>query len=320
MNPVQYNQLMQSAGLAVKQSRDALAAAQQSGADIQGVRSELARLAQNAEDLRNAIGRLQVQRNNGDPGIQRVENIPGRRVPFDFVVDIAIGDNVASVQQGTLTVSQEGPYIATARMATFTSIYGFQVTDPSVPGSLATFAGRSYGRLRPVHSVWDLNDGLPRTQVAMPVAFPGTGAGQVINPSNASPWRSMQGDFRIKVENAGSSFPRQNIEVPSAFWVQGQNDPWDLACLDVFERGEVITFQVLPLHVNNPPFGNVFGFGAPNANYPFVMSGFDAIEGIIDANNSAAGSTDPVTRVARGILTLGFKGYRIVQPAGAGPY
>jgi hypothetical protein len=27
-----------------------------------------------------------------------------------------------------------------------------------------------------------------------------------------------------------------------------------------------------------------------------------------------------VTRVASGILTIGFHGYRIVQPAGAGPY
>ena len=320
MNPM-LQQLMDSAGLAIKQSRDALQATQQIGNQVGGIRQEMARLAQNAADLQSAIGRVQVQRANGDPGIQRVENIPGRRVPFDLFVDIPIGDNVTSVQQGTITISQEGPFVAVARMAVFLSTYQFQVVvDPNQPNSKATFAGRSFGRQRPIHSVWDLNDGMPRTQVVLAQAMPGTGAPQVISPSNASPFRSMEADYRIKFENAGSSFPRSNIEVPSAFWTRGMNDPFELGALDVFERGEVMTFQVLPLHPNNPPFGNVFGFGAPNPAYPFVQSGWDAVEGVVDANNPAAGSNDPVTRVASGILTIGFHGYRIVQPAGAGPY
>ena len=321
MNPMMIQQLMDSAGLAIKQSRDALQAAQQMGAQMGGLRQEMARMAQNAADLQAALQRVQVQRQQGDPGIQRVENIPGRRVPFDLFVDIPIGDNITSVQQGTITISQEGPFIAVSRMAVFLSTYQFQVVaDPNQPNQKATFAGRSFGRQRPIHSVWDLNDGQPRTQVVMSVAMPGTGAPQVISPSNASPFRSMEADYRIRFENAGSSFPRSNIEIPSAFWVRAQNDPFELGALDVFERGEVLTFQVLPLHPNNPPYGNVFGFGAPNPAFPFVQSGWDAIEGIVDANNPAAGTTDPVTRVASGILTIGFHGYRIVQPAGAGPY
>ncbi len=321
MNQDMYRQLMDSAGLAVKQSREALSAAQQMGGALSSVRQEMSRLAQNATDLQAALGRLQVQRSTGDPGIQRVENIPGRRVPFDYFVDIPIGDNVTSVQQGTITISQEGPFVAVARMAVFLSTYQYQVnTDLANPNAVATFAGRSYGRLRPVHSVWDLNDGLPRTQVVMAQAMPGTGAPHVISPSNSSPFRSMEADYRVRFLNAGASFPRSNIEIPSSFWAKGQNDPFELGCLDVFERGEVLTFQVLPLHPNNPPFGNIFGFGAPNPNYPFVASGFDAIEGVNDANNAEAGTTDPVTRVASGILTIGFHGYRIVQPAGAGPY
>lgn len=321
MNPNLFQQLMDSAGLAIKQSRDALQASQQIGAQIGGIRQEMARLAQNASDLHSALARVQVQRASGDPGIQRVENIPGRRVPFDLFVDIPIGDNVTSVQQGTITISQEGPFVAVSRMAVFLSTYQYQVVpDPDNPTNRATFAGRSFGRQRPIHSVWDLNDGVPRTQVVMAVAMPGTGAPQVISPSNASPFRSMEADYRIRFENAGSSFPRSNIEIPSAFWTRGQNDPFELGALDVFERGEVMTFQVLPLHPNNPPFGNVFGFGAPNPNYPFVQSGFDAVEGVVDANLVSAGTTDPVTRVASGILTIGFHGYRIVQPAGAGPY
>ncbi len=321
MNPVLLQQLMDSCGLAIKQSREAVHAANQAGSQLSGVRQEMARLAQNATDLQSAMQRVQVQRSSGDPGIQRVENIPGRRVPFDLFVDIPIGDNITSVQQGTITISQEGPFIAVSRMAVFLSTYQFQVVpDVSQPNSRATFAGRSFGRQRPIHSVWDLNDGMPRTQVVMAVAAPGTGAPQVISPANASPFRSMEADYRIRFENAGSSFPRGNIEIPSAFWVRGQNDPFELGALDVFERGEVLTFQVLPLHPNNPPYGNVFGFGAPNPAYPFVQSGWDAVEGIIDSNNPDAGTTDPVTRVASGILTIGFHGYRIVQPAGAGPY
>lgn len=321
MNPVVFQQLMESTGLAIKQSREALKQSQHLGSQLGGVRQELARLAQNASDLQSAISRVQMARATGDPGIQRVENIPGRRIPFDYFIDIPINDNVTSVQQGTITISQEGPFVAVARMAVFMSTYQFQVVlDPDQPNNKATFAGRSFGRLRPVHSVWDLNDGLPRTQVVMAVASPGTGSPQVISPSNASPFRSMEADYRIKFENAGSSFPRSNVEIPSSFWVRGQNDPFELGALDVFERGEVLTFQVLPTHANNPPFGNVFGFGAPNPAYPFVQSGFDAVEGVVDANNADAGTTDPVTRVASGILTIGFHGYRIVQPAGAGPY
>lgn len=318
--PTQYQQLMASAGLAVKQSRDALGAAQHISGQLTRVDTELARLSQNAQDLYQAIGRLQTQRQNGDPSIQRVENIPGRRVPFDMAVDIPIGDAVTAVQQGTFLVSQEGPFVAVSRSAIFTSTYGFQVSDPASPGTVASFFGRSFGRLRPVHSAWDLNDGIPRTQVTMAQALPGSGAAQIISPSNASSWRSMQGDFRITMTNAGSSFPRQNIQIPSSSWVRGQNDPWPLPALDVFERGEVVTYQVLPLHPNNPPFGNVFGYGAPNAAFPFVGSGFDAVEGILDPSIDAAGTTDPVTRVAQGILTIMLHGYRIVQPAGAGPY
>jgi len=320
MNPISVQQLMDSAGLAIKQSRDAMQAAGAMSGQMGQMRQEMARLAQNAQDLQQALGRMQVSRATGDPGIQRVENIPGRRIPFDLLVDIPIGDNVTSVQQGTITISQEGPFVATARFATFLSTYQFQATDPDNPSSKATFAGRSFGRYRPIHSVWDLNDGQLYSAVNMPVAFPGTGAAHVASPSNASSWRSMEGDYRIRFENAGSSFPRSNIEVPSPFWTKNLNEAFNLAALDVFERGEVLTLQVLPLHPNNPPFGNIAGFGAPNPAFPFVASGYDAVEGVLDPNTVPLGTVDPVVRVASGILTIGFHGYRIVQPAGSGPY
>lgn len=320
MNQMTMQQLQQAAQVAIQKSRAAEQQASDMAKQLGGVHQELARLGKNAQELKQALDRVQVSSRQGDPGIQHVENIPGRRIPFDLLVDIPIADGITSVQQGSVQISQEGPFVAVARYAYLLSAASFQVRDPENQGQVTTFNGRSFGRWRPIHSVWDLNDGQPHTQVVQAAAFPGTGAPHVVSPANASPFRSMQGDFRVKFENAGSSFPRSNIEVPSPAWVKAINDPFELGALDVFERGEVLTWKVLPLHANNPAFGNISGFGAPNPNYPFVDSGFDAIEGINDQNNPAAGDTDPVTRVWNAILTIGFHGYRIIQPAGAGPY
>ena len=322
MNQINMQQMAQLAGEAARRSRNAEAALAQLQSEHAGVKAELARNAQGMSDLQQALSRLQVQQSTGNPSIQRVENIPGRRIPFDLVVDIPIGASVNSVQQGTITISQEGPFVAVARYAAFLSTHSFEVADPEDPTSKASFVGRSFGRFRPIHSAWDLSDGQMPPQVTLTgaPAFPGTGAPFVASPSNAASFRSMEADYRIAFRNAGSSFPRQNIEIPSTFYTKDINSPFDLAALDVFERGEVLQWQVLPLHPNNPPYGNISGFGAPNPAYPFIDSGFDVHEGISDANSTAAGSTDPVTRVASGILTIGFHGYRIVQPAGAGPY
>jgi hypothetical protein len=163
-------------------------------------------------------------------------------------------------------------------------------------------------------------DGMPRQQVLQSEAFPGTGAPHVLSPSNGSPFRTMQPDFTVQFLNAGSSFPRSNIMVPSAFWTNQVNSRFDLAALDVFERGEVLQFNVLPLHANNPSYGNIQSFSTVNASFPFLGSGFDYLEGINDQASVAAAETDPVTRLPNGILYIGFHGYRIVQPAGAGPY
>jgi len=250
-----------------------------------------------------------------NPDIQRIENIPGRRVPFDYLVDIPIGPNITSVQQGTITISQEGPFVATCRYAAFLSQYQFERTDDT--GAKTVFSGRSNGRYRPIHSVCDFNDGQIVSEVVQSTPFPGTGAPHVASPSNSSPFRTMEGDYRIKFENAGSSYPRSNIEVPSPFWMQGCNEPFPLPALDFFERGEVLTFKVLPTHANNAAYGNVFGFGSPSPSYPFKESQWDAVEGISDPN--VAGVTeDPIVRAPNGVLTIGFAGYRIMQPPGAG--
>jgi hypothetical protein len=203
-------------------------------------------------------------------------------------------------------------------MATFLSTYQFQVQQPD-DSTIARFNGRSFGRYRPIHSVYDVNDGQPFSNVTYAQAFPGTGAPHIASPSNASPWRSMEMDFRVLVTEQGSAMPRSNLPEPSAFWMEAMNTPWKYGALDFFERNEVIQISVQPMHQANPGFGNISGFGVP-ADFPFVNSQWDAVEGINDQAQVITPGTDPVTRVAAGVLTIGFWGYRIWQPPGAGQF
>jgi hypothetical protein len=123
----------------------------------------------------------------------------------------------------------------------------------------------------------------------------------------------MEGDMRILFQNAGSSFPRSNLTVPSSFWTKSINDMVELGALDVFERGEVLSFSVQPLHANNPSFGNIQNLDANG--FPFIDGGYDAVEGINDASQSN-NKVDPIVRLPNAILTIGFHGYRIIQQPG----
>src|SRR5580692_5776057 len=197
-------QLVQQVGYAAQQARSANDAASQALAVAQGHSKAFDAVNARLDDIQK---NFMVSRSgaNNPPNIQHIENIPGRRVPFDLLVRIPIGANINSQQQGSILVSQEGPFVAVSRMAIFLSQYQVQRIDP-VTGAKATFFGRSYGRYRPIHSTWDLMDGMPRQEVAQSgMAFPGTGAPHILSPSNGSPFRSMEADYTIKFLNAGSS-------------------------------------------------------------------------------------------------------------------
>jgi len=279
---------------------------------------QMVELVKNGQQLQQTLAQLAVQRTGGNPSLQYVENIPGRRVPYDMIATIQVADGTMAELQSSLTVSQDGPFVCVSRYAAFLSQYSFQYTDPD-NGNATIFNGRSFGRFRPIHSAWDLNDGIPRSEVVQAVPAPGAGAPHIISPSNASSFRTMQPDFSIKIENEGFAYPRQNVAVPSPFWTKQINSPFGLGALDVFERGEVIGFRVQPQHPNNPAYGNVQAFTGPGTVWPFLASQYDAIEGINDQTQTDV-TTDPVTRLANGILFIGFHGYRIIQPPGAGPY
>lgn len=268
--------------------------------------------------LSQTLARLAAARTGGNPSLQYIENVPGRRVPYDCMVAIPIGANNTSEVEGSVTINQDGPFVAVARFAFFLSQLSYQYTDPNT-GNISTFQGRSYGRWRPVHSAWDLYDGVPRSEVVQAVTFPGNGAPQIISPSNASSFRSMQGDFQIKMENQGFAYPRSNMYIPSAAWTKQINSPFNLGALDFFERGEVITYKVMPTHPNNPSYGNVQSFTGGGGNWPFIQSQYDAVEGISDPVLEDADS-DPITRLPAGVLYIGLHGFKIIQPPGAGPY
>jgi hypothetical protein len=308
------------------------------------VREELDRADRRLGDMAQIAEMLRVMRQGDDnrPGVVRIEDIPGRRVPFTMLVDIPIGADTTSVRQQSVTITQEGPFVAVKRMATFTSAMEFQATN-EVTGQTSRLAGRSFGRHRPIHSAMDMNDSQHAQKsdstawfLAASAGPPAAGTvlptGTLAQPSNMSSFRTMEFDGRVTIVNAGSSFPRQNISVPTSMWSPNINAPFDLAALDFFERGEVLTIEVQPTHVNNPAAGNVDGeciFPAAAAagflGYPFVGGQYDSHEGICTPNGVVMGDggeendweptgNDPVARLPDGILTIGWEGYRIIQP------
>lgn len=313
--------LQQQIGASHAKVNEVLYSLRQQGGDVAQLRQELLATQQNLSTIATTLAHLKT---NGagssvvsapggrsivkaDNKIRYLEDIPGRRIPFDIVVRIPVGSNVTALQQQTHIISQDGPFVAVARYACFQSAYQFQVTTN---GSTATFQGRSFGRFRPIHSMWDVND----SQAFNPIvgmAFPGTGAPIVASPSSHSGYRSMEFDGLVTFKNQGAAYPRSNVEVPTAWWTTQINSPFQLAALDFFERGETLQWEVTPSHVNNPEAGNVSGVVG---SFPFLASQYDVHEGVVDTASDA--TTDPVTRLPNGFVYIGLHGFRIIQPPG----
>lgn len=320
-------QIQQEIARQVQQAQMAMhQSVNQAAASVRGdVSKRVQAVDQRLNDLARIAESLRVQREH--TGIVRIEDIPGRRVPFDYFVDIPIDNNDTSRREASITISQEGPFVAVRRFAVFQSLYQYSVSSGGSTAP-AKYVGRSYGRWRPISSVYDYNDAHNNNSVQTPNPMTsGVYIGNLELPSSQSGFRTMEFDGKIFVMNAGSSFPRMNTPVPSALWSDGIGGLADLGCLDFFERGEVISFQVQPNRVNNPPAGNVDGtniFGV--AGYPFTAGQYDQHEGIITPSAFSIASsspptltrlaTDSVSRLPDGVLTIGFVGYRIQQPPG----
>lgn len=308
-----------------------------------GLRGEHQRFASKASEqlaqLSNIAQALHVKRGPQSDciswernGVVRVEDIPGRRVPYDVVLNIPIVNASTSDVEQSWVVPQEGPFVATKRWATFLSNHQYRVMLGQL--NVGNFLGRTNGRYRPVHSAWDLYDGQQGLPIINNPPLAGAFPGAMAVTSSASGGRSMSFDGRILMFNAGSSYPRMNEAVPSSIWTTQINSPYELGALDFFERGEALTFKVTPNHVNNPPYGNADGpsiFAAGGAlgaaGFPFVAGQFDPHEGIVTpqgfvvtsldgATTITRAPTDGITRLPDGILIVGLSGYRIIQPVG----
>jgi len=315
--------LQQGVGAAIAKARNAETMAGRTEAALAVVRQENERHQREMQALADALEKVKGSGGgfgSGNVGVddrvRYIESIPGRRIPFDFMVSIPIGTNSIAQAQGTKTVSQDGPFVAVARVATFQSAYQFRRIDP-VTQEQAVFQGRSFGRFRPTSSVWDLNDATAGMfQPTTGLAPPGTGAPIVASPSNMSGFRSMEFDGLIQMLNQGAGYPRDNQDggIPSAFYSESINAAFQLGALDFFERGETIQWKVTPTHVNNPPAGNLSGYAAGGV-FPFLASQYDVHEGVNDQLDPDA-TTDPITRLPDGILWVGLHGIKIVQPPG----
>jgi hypothetical protein len=252
----------------------------------------------------------------GRPDLLRIEDLPGTRIPFDIVIEIAIESNLTSPVTGTYTLSMDGPFVAVSRYATFMSSFTFQVL---VEQQSSTYVGRSWGRQRPISSVLDVMDAMQGdTKIPMQTednyicpGSPPPVAAQVI-PNNKSPFRTMEWDGFIELRN--QVYPRQSSQVPSSLWAPGWNQMLQLPVLDYFEKGTIIEFLVEPSHVNNPRSGNI---QAVLGSMPYLDGQYDAVEGISYPSYACeAGVSDVIQRQPDGILYVGLLGFKILQPTG----
>jgi len=131
-------------------------------------------------------------------------------------------------------------------------------------------------------------------------------------PTNRSPYRTMEFDGYVSLKN--SVYPRQNQQVPTSLWAPGFTQTQQLPVLDYFEKGEIIEFEIEPLHVNNPAAGNIQAF---LGSMPYLAGQYDGHEGIgYTAWACDPGVADVITRRPDGILVVGLLGFRILQPPG----
>jgi hypothetical protein len=252
----------------------------------------------------------------GRPDLLHIEDLPGRRIPFDIVVAIGIEANLTSPVTGTYTLSMDGPFVAVSRYATFMSSYTFQVL---VEQQSSRYVGRSWGRQRPISSVLDVMDAMQGdTPIPMQTednyTCPGAAppiAAQVI-PNNKSPFRTMEWDGFIELRN--QVYPRQSSQVPSSLWAPGWSQMLQLPVLDYYEKGEIVEFMVEPSHVNNPRNGNI---QAILGSMPYLESQYDSVEGVsYPVYACESGVDDIIQRQPDGILYIGLLGYKILQPTG----
>lgn len=322
------NQLQAGVQGANAQARRAVDAFNRAQSDVEALKQVNAQQAQQLQHLMGLVQGLRIGKGAsgfgetgkspvqvGRPDMLTIEEIPGRRVPYDLTIQIGIPDGQVSPLQGSHILSTDGPFVAVARAATFISSYTFQIT---IDGSTQRYTGRTWGRQRPISSVLDLMDA-NAGWYDDPIITDGdcdgdTGPAPAVisRPTARAPNRSMVFDGYIELSSA--VYPRQNQQVPSSLWAPGFNQMVQLPVLDYWEKGETVEVTVEPLHVNNPAAGNI---QALLGSMPYLAGQFDGHEGIMyDAWQCTEGVPDIIARRPAGVLVIELFGYKILQPPG----
>ena len=87
----------------------------------------------------------------------RVEQMSGTRVPYIALVEIPILQDETDEREQDFLVTQDGPFVAVRRWATFLSSLQFEVTDP--------VTGQKYDILPIQRSAGELIGGIPERRL-----------------------------------------------------------------------------------------------------------------------------------------------------------
>ena len=170
-------------------------------------------LAEHAE-IKAKVDALSAHRKEG-PRSTYIEDIPGKRVPYIYSADITLAAGVTARTQGTMTISQDGPFVVDALAATWR----------------INAAGSAFnGRQLPISSADPNYVGTPQTAA-------GVIAGNIFDELI---------DFEWEVFDAGSDRAWQNIPAASRQLFTSRENPLHLPTSGFFERNSVISVFITP--------------------------------------------------------------------------
>ena len=192
--------------------------------------------------LKGAIGALQQARaaaSSLTPLVPRfIEDIPGKRVPYTYGINIAITNTAQT--PGVITISSDGSFLATGLIAAWRPT-AFAAGPPV----------NTIGRWRPISSV---------------NAVVADGAGTIIALPDSV-------DFTWNYMEAGSDRNRQNIDRSSVELFSNQDRPCYLPIADFFERNTAVTVNITMLRTPTNAGVLYFGFCGYKLLTPIAFAG-----------------------------------------------
>ena len=198
--------------------------------------------------IKAALGSLQQAKSAASaltPLVPRfIEDIPGKRVPYTYGVNLQPAAGAAwttALVSGVVTISSDGPFLATGLVAAWRP-----TTGTSVVGAIAMT-----GRWRPISSTNAIVSDGAASLIALPDAV----------------------DFTWNYSEAGSDRARQNIDRSSVELFSNQDRPCYLPIADFFERNTAVTVNVTMLRAPTNAGVLWFGFAGYKLLQPIAFAG-----------------------------------------------